>query len=64
MNRLMNQIYAGYEESELELLADFLHRTATPDEAQPTSCPTADNGVSAIRHEPGPANHPRTTLVG
>ncbi len=28
MNRSMNQIYAGYDESELELLADFLHRTA------------------------------------
>jgi len=28
MNRSMNQIYAGYEESELELLADFLQRTA------------------------------------
>jgi len=28
MNRSMNQIYAGYDESELELLADFLQRTA------------------------------------
>jgi DNA-binding MarR family transcriptional regulator len=28
MNRRMNQIYAGYDESELELLADFLHRAA------------------------------------
>src|SRR3989441_2918473 len=28
MNRSMNQIYAGYEETELELVADFLHRTA------------------------------------
>jgi DNA-binding MarR family transcriptional regulator len=28
MNRSMNEIYAGYEESELELVADFLHRTA------------------------------------
>jgi hypothetical protein len=24
----MNQIYAGYDESELELIADFLNRTA------------------------------------
>src|SRR6266536_995151 len=29
MNRSMNQIYAGYDESELELLADFLQRSAT-----------------------------------
>jgi DNA-binding MarR family transcriptional regulator len=28
MNRSMNQIYAGYSESELEAIADFLHRTA------------------------------------
>jgi DNA-binding MarR family transcriptional regulator len=28
MNRSMNQIYAGYDESELELVADFLERTA------------------------------------
>src|SRR6266849_748372 len=28
MNRRMNQIYAGYDESQLELLADFLHRAA------------------------------------
>jgi DNA-binding MarR family transcriptional regulator len=28
MNRSMNQIYAGYDESELELIADFLNRTA------------------------------------
>jgi hypothetical protein len=28
MNRRMNQIYAGYDENELELLADFLHRAA------------------------------------
>ncbi len=28
MNRSMNQIYAGYNERELELVADFLHRTA------------------------------------
>jgi hypothetical protein len=26
MNARMNQIYTGYEEKELELLADFLHR--------------------------------------
>jgi DNA-binding MarR family transcriptional regulator len=29
MNRSMNQIYAGYDEGELELIADFLERTAT-----------------------------------
>src|SRR6266550_3366614 len=28
MNRSMNEIYAGYDERELELVADFLHRTA------------------------------------
>jgi DNA-binding MarR family transcriptional regulator len=28
MNRSMNKIYAGYDESELELIADFLHGTA------------------------------------
>jgi DNA-binding MarR family transcriptional regulator len=28
MNRSMNKIYAGYDESELELIADFLDRTA------------------------------------
>ena len=28
MNRGMNEIYAGYDEKELELIADFLHRTA------------------------------------
>jgi DNA-binding MarR family transcriptional regulator len=28
MNRSMNEIYAGYDESELELIADFLDRTA------------------------------------
>ncbi len=28
MNRSMNEIYAGYDESELELIADFLQRTA------------------------------------
>lgn len=28
MNRSMNQIYAGYNESELEAIADFLQRTA------------------------------------
>jgi DNA-binding MarR family transcriptional regulator len=28
MNRSMNQIYAGYSESELEAIADFLERTA------------------------------------
>jgi DNA-binding MarR family transcriptional regulator len=28
MNRSMNQIYAGYDEHELEVLADFLSRTA------------------------------------
>src|SRR5438034_8358328 len=28
MNRSMNEIYAGYDERELELLADFLERTA------------------------------------
>src|SRR6266536_2384791 len=28
MNRSMNQIYGGFDESELELLADFLQRTA------------------------------------
>jgi DNA-binding MarR family transcriptional regulator len=28
MNRRMNQIYAGYDENELELLAEFLHRAA------------------------------------
>jgi len=28
MNRSMNQICAGYGDTELELLADFLHRTA------------------------------------
>jgi DNA-binding MarR family transcriptional regulator len=28
MNRGMNQIYAGYDERELELIADFLQRTA------------------------------------
>jgi DNA-binding MarR family transcriptional regulator len=28
MNRSMNQIYAGYSESELEAIADFLQRTA------------------------------------
>jgi DNA-binding MarR family transcriptional regulator len=29
MNRSMNQIYAGYDERELEVIADFLERTAT-----------------------------------
>jgi DNA-binding MarR family transcriptional regulator len=29
MNRSMNEIYAGYDERELELVADFLNRTAT-----------------------------------
>jgi DNA-binding MarR family transcriptional regulator len=28
MNRSMNEIYAGYDEGELELIADFLDRTA------------------------------------
>jgi DNA-binding MarR family transcriptional regulator len=28
MNRSMNQIYVGYSESELEVIADFLERTA------------------------------------
>src|SRR5512132_1920749 len=28
MNRSMNQIYAGYDERELEVIADFLERTA------------------------------------
>jgi DNA-binding MarR family transcriptional regulator len=28
MNRSMNEIYAGYDERELELIADFLNRTA------------------------------------
>src|SRR2546429_5803845 len=28
MNRSMNEIYAGYDESELELIADFLQHTA------------------------------------
>jgi DNA-binding MarR family transcriptional regulator len=28
MNRSMNEIYAGYDERELELIADFLQRTA------------------------------------
>ncbi len=28
MNRSMNQIYAGYDERELEVIADFLRRTA------------------------------------
>src|SRR5712691_7975997 len=28
MNRSMNQIYVGYDEGKLELIADFLHRTA------------------------------------
>jgi cytochrome c553 len=28
MNRSMNQIYTGYSESELEVIADFLERTA------------------------------------
>jgi DNA-binding MarR family transcriptional regulator len=28
MNRSMNQIYAGYDEGELEAIADFLERTA------------------------------------
>src|SRR5947208_6927644 len=28
MNRSMNEIYAGYDEGELELIADFLNRTA------------------------------------
>jgi DNA-binding MarR family transcriptional regulator len=28
MNRSMNQILAGYEDTELELLAEFLRRTA------------------------------------
>ena len=28
MNRALNQIYTEYDESELELLADFLHRAA------------------------------------
>jgi cytochrome c553 len=28
MNRSMNQIYAGYNESELKAIADFLQRTA------------------------------------
>jgi len=28
MNRSMNEIYAGYDESELEVVADFLSRTA------------------------------------
>jgi DNA-binding MarR family transcriptional regulator len=29
MNRSMNQIYAGYDERELAVIADFLERTAT-----------------------------------
>jgi DNA-binding MarR family transcriptional regulator len=29
MNRSMNEIYAGYDEGELELVADFLNRTAS-----------------------------------
>ena len=28
MNRSMNQIYAGYNERELEVIADFFERTA------------------------------------
>jgi DNA-binding MarR family transcriptional regulator len=28
MNRRMNKVYTGYDENELELLADFLHRAA------------------------------------
>jgi hypothetical protein len=29
MNRSMNQIYAGYDERELEVIAEFLSRSAT-----------------------------------
>jgi hypothetical protein len=29
MNTLLDQICSGYTETELELLADFLHRTTT-----------------------------------
>jgi DNA-binding MarR family transcriptional regulator len=28
MNRRMNKVYTGYDENELELIADFLHRAA------------------------------------
>ena len=37
MNRSMNQIYAGYNESELKAIADFLQRTAESRKTQQTS---------------------------
>jgi DNA-binding MarR family transcriptional regulator len=33
MNRSMNQIYAGYDERELEVIADFLNRSAAAGQA-------------------------------
>jgi DNA-binding MarR family transcriptional regulator len=42
MNRSMNQIYTEYDESELELVADFLHRTA--DAGRSATDELSDNG--------------------
>jgi DNA-binding MarR family transcriptional regulator len=59
MNRSMNQIYAQYEESELELLADFLERTAGAGRSataelaasEPSPDPTHDQATSLGRPE-------------
>jgi DNA-binding MarR family transcriptional regulator len=42
MNRAMNKIYADYDESQLETIADFLERTASAGQ-------TATEGLSALR---------------
>jgi hypothetical protein len=47
MNRSMNQIYAGYDERELEVIAEFSAAAQPRAKPQPMNCPTSDQDTSA-----------------
>jgi DNA-binding MarR family transcriptional regulator len=62
MNTAMDQLCASYGDDELQLLADFLHRTTTPDEPPPTSWPATETTATSRPPPPGQRRPPRDAV--
>ena len=55
MNTAMDQICAGYDDKDLQILADFLHRTADAARTAPKGSPRASRAARAKLELPADA---------